>query len=157
MRSATRYLSRMDTAAVNDAELVQMMVSELRRLAINGRAPTVEQYTAARDPGTPSHTLELRRTGLTRTALAHRAGLAHNNGRTRGSHEPLRVMPYHIVEDIRRGCLCECNRPAIAVGWFMNLTGSDSTVNNAMLLCEECMKLVDEDVKVEPLSGTNQP
>ena len=156
MAGATRRMGRMDTLALDDADMVRMVVSELRRLAVNGLAPTVQQYSIERDPGTPSHTAVIRRTGLSWTALARKAGLTRNNGRTRGMHDLFRVLPGYIAEEIKHECLCECGEHAIAIGWFVNLTGSDSTVSNAMLLCAKCAEGVDGNVRVE-LLGKNQP
>jgi hypothetical protein len=136
---------------VTDGEMVAIVVNEMRRLAIDGTAPTVEDYSERRYPGTPSHTAVLRRTGLSWTDLARRAGLRRSNHRC---HGPAPLLPAHIVEALKFHPFCDCGQPAVAIGRFFSLTASESEVPNAMLLCVGCMQVVDGDVEVELINGS---
>ena len=136
---------------VTDGEMIAIVVAELRRLAVDNTAPTVEDYAIYRQPGTPSHTAVLRRTGLSWTDLARRAGLTRSNARCHAVG-----LPVYIAEALKHGPQCECGQPAVAIGWFVSITASESAVSNAMLLCEECMQVVDRDVDVELINDSAQ-
>ena len=140
---------QMSDDLVTDGEMIAMVVTELRRLAVDGTAPTVEDYALRRAAGTPSHTAVLRRTGLSWVDLARKAGLRRSN-----AHCHAEGLPPYITEALKRQPVCECGQPAVAIGRFVSLTASESAVSNAMLLCQECMTVVDGDVEVELINDS---
>jgi hypothetical protein len=63
------------------------------------------------------------------------------------------VDPYHVASAIINGnANCECGQPAAYKGWFVNYSGSGKPITNAMLLCESCAKLCDEEIELKPLN-----
>jgi hypothetical protein len=61
--------------------------------------------------------------------------------------------PYHVAAAfIANNVICECGQPAAYKGWFTNYSGGGKPITNAMLLCEGCAKLCDEDVELKPLN-----
>jgi hypothetical protein len=62
--------------------------------------------------------------------------------------------PYHVAAAfIANNVVCECGQPAAYKGRFINYSGGGKPIENAMLLCEDCAQMVDEDVDLQPLQA----
>ncbi len=60
-------------------------------------------------------------------------------------------LPSEVVNALSKIALCECGRPARHVGLFFVMTPAGHLRQDAMLLCDECIRQVDRGVTVSPL------
>ena len=60
-------------------------------------------------------------------------------------------LPSDVVEALSKLALCDCGRPAKHVGVFFMVMAGGRVRKDAMLLCDQCAKDIDQGVKVTPL------
>lgn len=147
MQEMRRAMADMQGDTRSDRDILDAAISELRRLADDGAAPSTSHYNRHRHPDAPSATVIARRLGLRWTELTARAGLEHVNPRSHPLEDG--ALPDFVRQQIAHGCRCECGRRATQIGRFNTLNPSQARMANAIIVCDECAALLDPGVRLE--------
>ena len=66
-------------------------------------------------------------------------------------------LPPHILAGMKEPtqyCDCKAKNVATKIGWFVQTTGGNYDINNAIFLCDACaeeLAAIDPDVTIRPL------
>lgn len=107
---------------MDDTELANRICAELRRLSVNGVAPSAQRYDQQRDRALPRNSMLYARTGYTWAELIERSGLAPS---PRARLRPRRGVPAAVERDIER--TMRANRALDSERYTDGLTALDSS------------------------------